>query len=108
MDPVVDSDGNVQRPALVEGVTVTRKELKEPHAACYHHIESLTFGRERTDVTEQVDKAVTIASCLRDKGFEVDDPTVETFQQWATDFRKEFNWDDPAAKEAYEECSSTE
>ena len=76
MDPVVNSDGNVQRPALVEGVTVTRAELAKPYAACYHHIEGLTFGRERTDVTEQVDKFLPIASCLRDKGYDVDDPTV--------------------------------
>ena len=107
-DPVVDSDGNVQPPELVKGATVTRKELTEPYAACYHHIEGLTFGRERANVTDQVDKFVALATCLRDKGYDVDDPTAETFEQWATDFRVEFDWDDPAAKEAYEECSGAD
>ena len=61
-DPVVDSDGNVGKLELVEGATVTRKELAEPYAACYHHIEGLTLGRERVDVSEQVDKFVALAT----------------------------------------------
>ena len=107
-DPVVDSEGNVQRPQLVEGVTLTREELAEPYAACSHHLEGLSFGRERQDVTELVDQMVELAACLREKGYDVDDPTVETLGQWRMDFRVEFPWDDPAAKEAYEECNSGE
>jgi hypothetical protein len=107
-DPVVDSEGNVQRPQLVEGVTLTRQELREPYAACAHHLEGLSFGRERQDVTELVDQMVELAACLREKGYDVDDPTVETLGQWRKDLRVEFPWDDPAAKEAYEECNSGE
>jgi hypothetical protein len=107
-DPLVDSDGNVQRPELVEGVTVTRKELAAPYGACSHHLEGLSFGRERGDVTERVDQMVELATCLRDKGYDVDDPTAETFDQWGADFRVEFDWDDPVAKKAYQECSSAE
>ncbi|MFC2046545.1 hypothetical protein ACFLTC_03380 [Chloroflexota bacterium] len=105
-DPLVDSDGNVQFPELVEGLTVTREELAEPYAACAHHLEGLSFGRQRGDVTERVDQLVALATCLRDKGYDVDDPTAETLDQWGADFRVEFDWDDPAAKEAYQECSS--
>jgi hypothetical protein len=105
-DPVVDSDGNVQRPELVEGVTYTRAELAEPYEACAHHLEGLTFGREREDMTERVDQFVALATCLREKGYDVDDPTAETIDQWGVDFRAEFDWDDPDAKAAYEECSS--
>jgi hypothetical protein len=107
-DPVVDSDGNVQRPEPVEGVTYTREGLAEPYEACSHHIEGLTFGRERGDMSERVDQFVAIATCLRDKGYDVDDPTAETIDQWAADFRVEFDWDDPEAMEVYEECSSAE
>jgi hypothetical protein len=107
-DPVVDSDGNVQRPELVEGVTVTREELAAPYEACSQHLEGLSFGRERKDLTERVDQMVELATCLRDKGYDVDDPTAETIDQWGADFRVEFPWDDPAAMEAYEECSSAD
>ena len=108
MDPVVDSDGNVQRPTLAEGVEVTRAELAAPYGACSQHLEGITWGRERRDVTELIDQSVALATCLRDKGFDVDDPTAETLAQWRVDFRMEFDWDDPAAMEAYQECSSSD
>jgi hypothetical protein len=106
-DPVVDSDGNVQPPEIVEGVTLTREEWAAPFEVCGHHIEGLSFGREREDVTERVDQFVALATCLREKGYDVDDPTAETINQWGADFRVEFDWDDPDAKAAYEECSSS-
>jgi hypothetical protein len=104
-DPVVDSDGNVKQPEFVEGFSVTREELAAPYEACFHHIEGLTFGRERGDLSEQVDQFVVLATCLRGKGYDVDDPTAETLDQWGTDFRVEFDWDDPDAMAAYETCS---
>ena len=73
---------------------------------CGKHLEGLTMGRERQDVSEQVDKLVALATCLREKGYDVDDPTAETLDQWRVDFRVEFDWDDPKA--AYEECSSAD
>lgn len=107
-DPVVDSDGNVQRPTLAEGVKVSREELGAAYEACAEHIEGLTLGREREDVSERVDELVALATCLRDKGFDVDDPTAETLDQWGVDFRVEFDWDDPEAKGAYDKCSSAD
>ena len=105
-DPVVDSDGNVQRPEYVKGFTATREELGAAYETCDKHLEGLTLGRERKDVIEQVDQFVALATCLRDKGYDVDDPTAETLDQWGADFRVEFDWDDPEAKAAYEECSA--
>jgi len=108
LDPTVDSEGNVQRPELAEGVEVTREELGAAYEACAEHLEGLTLEREREDVSEQVDYFVAIATCLRDKGYDVDDPTAETLDQWGADFRVEFDWDDPEAMAAYEECSSAD
>ena len=107
-DPLVSSEGNVQEPEFVEGFIVTREELAEPYAACSHHLEGLTFGRERADVSEQIDQFVTLATCLHEKGYDMDDPTTETFEQWGANFRVEFDWDDPDALAAYEECSNSE
>jgi len=107
-DPVVDAEGNVQRPEYVEGFTATREELGAAYEVCGHHLEGLTLGRERRDVSGQVDWFVALATCLRDKGYDVDDPTAETLQVWLGDFRATFDWDDPEAKAAYEECSSAD
>jgi len=108
LDPVVDTDGNVRRPTLAEGVEVSREELGAAYEACAEHIEGLTLGRERPNVSEQVDEFVALATCLRDKGYDVDDPTAETLNQWLVDFRVEFDWDDPKAKTAYEDCNSSD
>lgn len=104
-DPVVDADGNVQQPELVEGVSISREELAEPYAACSIHIEGLTFGREEANVSAQVEALLPVMACLRDKGYNVDDPTVETFAQWGADFRATFAWDNPTAQADFEECS---
>lgn len=105
-DPVVDSAGNVQPPQLVEGSTVTRAELAAPFEACSQHIQGLTFGRERVDVTERVDQLVALATCLRGAGYAVDDPTPETLDQWGADFRVEFNFDDREAAASFEACNA--
>ena len=107
-DPVMDSKGNVQRPQLVEGVQVTRAQLAEPYTACSKHLEGLTFGRERPDLTELVDNGVELAICLRDKGLDIDDPTIETFKQWRLDLRTTLDWSDSKVKEAYETCNKPE
>ena len=108
LDPIVDSEGNVQAPKLAEGVQMSREEWNKPYEECAHHIEGLTFGRGRADVSEQLDQFFELAACLRDKGYDVDEPTAETLEQWGVDFRVEFDWDDPEAMKAYEECSSKE
>ena len=107
-DPVVDAEGNVQRPEYVDGFTATREQLGAAYEACSHHLEGLTLGREREDASAQVDHFVAVATCLRDKGYDVDDPTVETFDQWGADFRVEYDWDDPKAMAAYQECSGAD
>ena len=108
LDPMVDAEGNVQLPQPAPGANITREQYGKAYAVCDEHVEGLTFGRERPDVTELVDQYVVIATCLRDKGYDVDDPTAETIGQWLADFRTTFAWDDPKAIAAYEECSSAD
>jgi hypothetical protein len=107
-DPVVDADGNVQPPKVVEGVKLTREEWAAPFEVCGHYIEGISFGRERSDMSKWVDRFVALATCLNEKGFDVDEPTAETIDQWGFDFRVVFDWDDPDAMAAYEACSSEE
>jgi len=105
MDPVVDSDGNVQKPEFAEGAEINKKEWGPVWEACSHHLEGVTFGEKRVDVSEQIDRFVALAACLRDKGYDVDEPTAETFDQWLIDFKTMFDWKDPKAVADYEECS---
>lgn len=99
----MDVDGNVQLLKPVPVTIITREQYNVAYQVCSNHIEGLSFGSERTDVTEQVDKYLAIATCLNEKGFDIDESTIENIEQWPIDFRVEFNWDDPVAKTAYEE-----
>ncbi len=105
MDPVVDADGNVDKPELVEGAEWDKETMGAAWEACEHHLEGFTWEKERVDMSELVDEYVALAACLREKGYDVDDPTAETLDQWGTDFKNAINWDDPAAVADYEECS---
>ena len=105
LDPVVDADGNVQKPEFAEGVDAKREDFGAAYEACAEHLEGLTFERKRVDVSEIVDQSVALAACLRDKGYDVDDPTAETLGQWRADFKQAINWDDPGAVADFEECS---
>ena len=104
-DPVVDADGNLQRPEPIEGAQLNLEDLRPAFEACQQHLEGMTFGRERPDVSEIVDQLIELTNCLRDKGYEVDDPTAEKLGQWRGNFRTQFDFDDPAAVEAYEACN---
>jgi hypothetical protein len=105
MDPVVDSEGNVGKPEFVEGVGVNKEELGAAYEMCAEHLEGFTFENKRVDVSEQVDQFLALATCLRDKGYDVDEPTAETLDQWGADFKFSIDWDDPTAVADYEECS---
>lgn len=107
VDAGVDADGNAQRPMLAEGAQVSREDYQEAMEMCGRYLEGLMMGRERQDVSEQVDKLVELATCLREKGYDVEDPTAETLEQWGKDFRVAFDWDDPEAQAAYEERSDS-
>jgi hypothetical protein len=63
-----------------------------------------TFGRERTDLSEEIDEFVALASCLREAGVEIDDPTAETLIEWRGALRPLFA--DPAFPPIFERCNA--
>lgn len=105
MDPVVDAGGNVDKPELVAGVEWDNETMGPAWEACEHHLEGFTWEKERVDMSEVVDEYVALATCMREKGYDVDDPTAEALEQWGEDFKDAINWDDPAAVADYEICS---
>jgi hypothetical protein len=104
IDPMVDSDGNIQMPQLVEGATASKEEWVAVYEVCGEIIENITFERKEVDRSEQVDQYVELAACLRDEGFEVEDPTAETLDIWMTDFKNMIDWNDPDVEAAFDEC----
>jgi len=105
-DPVVGADGNIGKPELVGGGEFDKEVLGEAMEACREHLEGLTFEEKRIDVSELVDQSMALAACLRDKGYDVPDPTAETLVQWRNNFKDAIDWDDPSAIVDFEECSS--
>jgi hypothetical protein len=107
LDPVVDADGNVDKPEFAEGVDPKGEDVWVAWEACEHHLEGFVWEKESVDVSEQIDQLVTLATCLREKGYDVDDPTAETLEQWWGDVKFSIDWDDPEAIADYEECSGS-
>ncbi|MCP4424972.1 MAG: hypothetical protein GY803_10800 [Chloroflexi bacterium] len=104
-DPMVDADGNIGKPELVDGGSLDKEALGAAMEICGERLEGFTFGKKRGDVSEQVDQFLALAACLRDKGYNVADPTAETLDQWMADFKNGIDWDDPTAVSDYEICS---
>ena len=107
-DPVVDAEGNVQKPEFAEGVNAKGEDFGAAWEACSEHLEGLTFGKERADLGDQIDQLdqfLALATCLRDEGYDVDEPTAETLDQWMGAFKELFDWKDPAAMADYGECA---
>jgi hypothetical protein len=105
LDPVVDADGNVEKPQVAEDVEWDKKRFGAAYEACAEHLEGFTFGKERVDMSEQVDQWVAVAACLRDKGYDMDEPTAETLDQWLGDFKTNFDFKNPAEIADFEECA---
>jgi hypothetical protein len=107
LDPVVDADGNVQKPEEGDGFEASKREWGAAYEVCGELLEGITLGKERVDMSEVVDQYVALATCLREEGFDVDDPTAETLDIWLIDFKTAINWDDPDNVQAYESCAGT-
>jgi hypothetical protein len=108
MDPVVDSDGFVDKPEFVEGFEASKEELDAAMEVCEEILEGFTFEGKNIDRSEQIDEYLELAACLREEGFDIDEPTASTLETWLIDFKTTFDWDDPDTMEAYEICSGIE
>jgi len=77
-DPTVDADGNVRLPRpTTDSATQGQgppEGFREARDACAAHLEGLTLGFQGGDQTEQQDRLLEFASCMRDNGFEMADP----------------------------------
>jgi hypothetical protein len=104
IDPVVDSDGFIEKPEFAEGFEPTKEEANAAFEACAEIIENITFEQKEVDRSEQLDQYLALAACLRDEGFDIDEPTAETLEIWMGDFKNMFDWKDPDAQAAFDTC----
>jgi hypothetical protein len=102
MDPVVDADGNIGKPDFPEGAD--KETTAAAWEACEHYLAGFTSEQERKDVSEIVDQYVAFATCMRERGYDVEDPTAETLDQWDFKSKSTIDWNDPDAIADYEEC----
>ena len=83
-DPTVDADGNVQfggfRGAAAEG-NVDREAMRAAMNSCQEQLDGvvLGFGGRDFDPTELEDTMVEYAACMRDNGYDMDDPDLSAF-----------------------------
>lgn len=87
-DPTVDADGNVQfgdlRGAGGDDQEIDRDAIRTAREACQEEIDGVALGfggRGDLDLTEMEDTFVEYAACMRDNGYDMDDPDLSSFGQ---------------------------
>ncbi|MCP4357436.1 MAG: hypothetical protein GY796_05390 [Chloroflexi bacterium] len=103
-DPTVDSDGNIQKPELVEGATASKEEWIAAYEVCGEIIENITFEEKEVDRSAQLDQYTELAACMSEAGYDIGEPTAETLDTWMNDFKNTIDWEDPDAMEAFDTC----
>ncbi len=86
-DPTVDADGNVQFGGFRGGGTAAgeppadRETMRVAMDACQDQLGDviLGFGGRDFDMTEMEDTLVEYAACMRDNGYDMDDPDFSSF-----------------------------
>ena len=83
-DPTVDASGNVQFGGLrgataADGAEIDREAFRAAMDQCQESLEGVALGfggRGEIDVTELQDTMVEYAACMRDNGYDMDDPDL--------------------------------
>ena len=74
-DPTVDEDGFPRIFRGGEGAgPVDFDTMEQAMDACSEHLERIRLGFDRPDESERQDQRLAMAQCLRDAGYDVDDP----------------------------------
>ena len=75
-DPTVDENGNPQifRPGGQDGEEIDRETMRAAMESCSEFLEQIQLGFDRPDESERQDQLLAMVECLRDEGFDVDDP----------------------------------
>ncbi len=84
-DPEVNADGNVDLRSLFRQAgeaQIDREAFESGLDACAAEVAAVTIGFTRDfDITEIQDQLVIYAQCMRDNGYDMDDPDLSNFGQ---------------------------
>lgn len=81
-DPTVSADGTIEfgfRAGGGAASDIDRGALRDARDACSEHLESVTLGFRRGDDSEIQDLMFEYAQCMRDNGYQMDDPDFSGF-----------------------------
>jgi hypothetical protein len=104
-DPIMDEDGSIQFPEILDENGVSKEEWWEN---CGVLLENLTLEEEKEDRSGELEYYLELAACMREEGVEVEDPTVETLDAWMGDFKTTTDFDDPDTQAVFETCTGDE
>jgi hypothetical protein len=79
-DPEIDADGRFGFRAMTESAgDVDREELREAFETCQSELEGITLRGAGIDRTAIQDTLIEYAACMRDNGYDMEDPDLSTF-----------------------------
>jgi hypothetical protein len=114
-DPTLSADGTIEfgfRVGSGEPGEIDRDVVRAARDACSEHLENVTFGFRRGDDAELQDTLIEYAQCMRDNGYEMNDPDFSGFGPGSEQEEGEprsgpfgvIEPDDPAFQAAQEAC----
>ena len=80
-DPTVDAEGNPQLSRPEFGEDGPPEGFREAIQECAQFLEGVTIGRQGQDLSELQDSLVEYAACMRENGYQMDDPDLSAFGQ---------------------------
>lgn len=79
-DPEMDADGNLNFRQLAEGAEdLDREALRVGFEACQTELEGITLRGGGIDRTAIQDTLIEYAACMRDNGYDMEDPNLSDF-----------------------------
>jgi len=106
-DPTVNADGSINMQALFAGTNIDPGDdaVQAALEECSVLLEGVTLFSEDVDQTAIQDDLVEVAGCLRDGGYDVDDPDLSSGNVNPAElFGDNFDVTDPANQDALNEC----
>lgn len=112
-DPTLNADGSVDLSSIrTQDIDPSDPDVQAALESCGELLEGVTLIGEDIDQTEFEDSILATAQCLRDAGFDVDDPDLSSIGvggaggQRGTVFGDNFDVTDPDNQAALETCGA--
>lgn len=102
-DPVVGANGAVDLPPAPAGMDLSAAGAA--FGACRSKLDGVTIGEPKASSGELLAQNERVAVCLRDRGFQVSDPTSANLDRWIGELKDAFQGGDPARRAALDECA---